>query len=172
MMKTEEIISLDGMWEFFYSPQKFTRNDALPERALFTGRMVTPGYWDDHYELFDEEDFFSLRARFNPDYRKPHFPSGTSILPHASSSFLIGSGFYRKQISLPDLEEKRFFITIGPAMWGCFVYCNGQLAGNTTGYSVSSEFEHNEEFKQCGLKELKEILEVIADRNDQRDIQG
>ena len=25
---------------------------------------------------------------------------------------------------------------------------------------------NNEEFKQCGLKELKEILEVIADGND------
>ena len=25
---------------------------------------------------------------------------------------------------------------------------------------------NGEEFKQCGLKELKEILEIIADRND------
>ena len=27
---------------------------------------------------------------------------------------------------------------------------------------------NDEEFKQCGLKELKEILEVIADENDTR----
>lgn len=162
-MKSEEVISLDGIWNFFYSPQKFTLGDALPERELFTGHMVTPGYWDDHYELFDEEDFFSLRARFNPDYRKPHFPSGTSILPHASSSFLIGSGFYRKQLSIPSLEEKRFFITVGPAMWGCFVFCNGKLAGNTTGYSVSSEFELTS-FIETG--KLNEIILVVCNVHD------
>ena len=91
-------VPLDGMWEFFYSPQKFDENAPLPDRKEFTGRMVTPGYWDDHLELFDEEDFFGLRARVNPDYRKPHFPMGTSLLPHASSSFLIGTGFYRKRV--------------------------------------------------------------------------
>ena len=60
-------LSLDGEWDFFYSPQLFTPAESpLPEKNLFTGKMVTPGYWDDHYELFDEEDFFGLTARFNP----------------------------------------------------------------------------------------------------------
>ena len=66
-------ISLDGQWDFFYSPQKFTPPvSQLPTAEKFTGKMVTPGYWDDHCELFDEEDFFGLTARFNPDYRHPH----------------------------------------------------------------------------------------------------
>ena len=73
-------ISLDGEWDFYYSPQKFIPLESeLPDAELFTGRMVTPGYWDDHYELFDEEDFFSLKARFNPDYRKVHFPIGSLL---------------------------------------------------------------------------------------------
>jgi len=134
-------LPLDGMWEFFYSPQKFDENAPLPERELFTGRMVTPGYWDDHLELFDEEDFFGLRARVNPDYRKPHFPMGTSLLPHASSSFLIGTGFYRKRVRFSPAPDARIFMTVGPAMWGCAVFCNGSFAGKVTGYSVSSQFD-------------------------------
>ena len=89
-MKPTEI-SLNGEWGFFYSPQKFDyAAGILPETGEYTGKMVVPGYWDDHYELFDEEDFFGLTARFNPDYRKPHFPMGRSLTPHAASSFLIG----------------------------------------------------------------------------------
>ena len=74
IMNDPVFLSLDGEWEFFYSPQRFTPPlSQLPATELYTGRMVTPGYWDDHYELYDEEDFFGLTARFNPDYRKPHF---------------------------------------------------------------------------------------------------
>jgi hypothetical protein len=98
-----QFISLDGEWDFFYSPQKFEPLlTELPPVEEYTGKMVTPGYWDDHYELFDEEDFFGLTARFNPDYRKPHFPMGRTLLPHAASSFLIGTGYYRKRFAVPE----------------------------------------------------------------------
>lgn len=163
-MMSSQKVSLDGLWEFFYSPIKFEAElTALPDRKEFSGRMVTPGYWDDHYELFDEEDYFSLLARFNPDYRKPHFPMGTSLLPHASSSFLIGSGYYRKQILMDLSGDKRAFLTIGPAMWGCAVFCNGKLAGKTTGYSVCSEFEITSLVRN---KEFNEIILVVCNVHD------
>ena len=156
-------ISLDGLWEFFYTPQKFEETTPLPARENFTGRMVTPGYWDDHYELFDEEDFFSLHARFNPDYRKIHFPMGTSILPHASSSFLIGSGFYRKQVAIDLPESGHVFLTVGPAMWGFFVFCNGEFVGKTTGYSVKSEYELTRFVRN---HELNEIIIAVCNVHD------
>ncbi len=136
------IISLDGEWDFFYSPVKFEpgKHD-LPQIKQFSGKMVTPGYWDDHYELFDEEDFFGLTARFNPDYRKPHFPMGRSLTPHAASSFLIGSGYYRKIISPVFEKDSQVVLTVGPAMWGCCVFCNGKFAGNVTGYSTATDFD-------------------------------
>lgn len=100
------MLDLDGLWEFFYSPQALSPDpESLPAEAAFTGHMVTPGYWDDHYNLFDEEDFFGLTARFNPDYRPPHFPCGRTLTPHASSSFLIGTGYYRRM--LPPLFAER-----------------------------------------------------------------
>ena len=137
-----EIISLDGEWDFFYSPQKFEAGQTLlPDSKLYTGKIRTPGYWDDQYELFDEEDFFGLTARFNPDYRKPHFPMGRSLTPHASSSFLIGSGYYRKKISADFAPGSQIVLTVGPAMWGCCVYCNQQFAGKVTGYSTASDFD-------------------------------
>ena len=133
--------SLDGKWDFYYSPQKFDpERDILPEKELFTGKMVTPGYWDDHYELFGEEDYFGLTARFNPDYRKPYFPMARSLCPHAASSFLIGSGFYRKIFSAEFEKNSKCILRVGPAMWGCAVFCNGKFAGKVTGYSTESRF--------------------------------
>ena len=52
-------ITLDGIWDFFYSPQEFeAEKNTLPEIKEYCGKMLIPGYWDDHYELFDEEDFY------------------------------------------------------------------------------------------------------------------
>ena len=139
-MEAPVTLSLDGLWDFFYTPQKFTPPmSALPDGREFTGKMVTPGYWDDHYELFDEEDFFGLTARFNPDYRPPHFPMGRTLSPHAASSFLVGTGFYRKRITVKE-GFRCAVLEVGPAMWGCCVYCNGNFAGQMTGYSTAGEF--------------------------------
>ena len=142
-------IALNGIWDFFYNPQEFeVDKTVLPRIKDYSGKMVIPGYWDDNYELFDEEDFFGLAARFNPDYRKVHFPMGKSLTPHAASSFLIGSGYYRKEVELNLSENERVFMNVGPAMWGCFVYCNGSYVGKTTGYSVASAYELTEFVRQ------------------------
>ena len=115
-------LSLDGTWSFFYSPRKFFPGKSeLPSIDSYTGLMVTPGYWDDHYELYDEEDFFGLTARFNPDYRKPHFPMGASLTPHAASSFLVGTGFYRKTVRIDHPQGRAFsavlFIAVIAGHW-------------------------------------------------------
>ena len=161
-----EFICLDGLWDFFYSPVKFDpQKDELPDLRLFTGKMVTPGYWDDHLELFDEEDFFGLTAKFNPDYRKPHFPMGRSLTPHASSSFLIGTGFYHRKFRSENISAgQQVKIDIGPAMWGCSCFINGTLAGCISGYSVGSSFDLTEHFK---YGEENDIIIVVDNvRND------
>ncbi len=162
-MTTVLNISLDGEWDFFYSPQQFTNlSTPLPAPEEFCGRMVTPGYWDDHYELFDEEDFFGLTARFNPDYRKPHFPMGRTLLPHASSSFLIGTGFYRKRFRV-DEQFSCATLTVGPAMWGCSVFCNNSFAGSTTGYSTASTYILDDLLK---AGEENEIIIAVCNLHD------
>ncbi|MBQ9788130.1 MAG: hypothetical protein IJW31_00825 [Lentisphaeria bacterium] len=156
-------IILNDVWDFYYNPQKFEVGKSdLPALKEYSGKMVIPGYWDDHYELFDEEDFFGLTARFNPDYRKPHFPMGKSLTPHAASSFMVGSGYYRKEIELDLASDERAFLQIGPAMWGCAVYCNGKYAGNTTGYSVGSTYEITKLLK----KGVNELIIIVCNRHD------
>ncbi len=158
------ILSLDGTWDFYYSPQPFIAGESnLPDEKLLTGKMVTPGYWDDHYELFDEEDFFGLTARFNPDYRKPHFPMGATLTPHAASSFLIGTGFYRKVIRPKLPANPKAIFTIGPAVWGCVLYCNRVLAGSFTGYSTATDFDISNFLKP---NEENEILLVVCNFHD------
>jgi hypothetical protein len=148
-------LSLDGTWDFFYSPKPFNPLlPSLPKAEQFTGLMVTPGYWDDHYELFDEEDFFGLEARFNPDYRKPHFPMGVTLLPHAASSFLVGTGFYRKMLELPQDDWNQAVLTVVCPMWGCSVFCNRQLAGIATGYSAPVSFDVGGLLNHDGPNEL------------------
>ena len=160
---TGEISDLNGMWEFFYSPEPLSIDPKrLPAAAAYTGRMVTPGYWDDHYDLFDEEDFFGLTARFNPDYRPPHFPCGRTLAPHASSSFLIGTGYYRR--FLPPLQAGMLAtLRVGPAMWGGAVFCNGRCAGRIEGYSTATE---------CALEKLmysdrpNELIVAVCNLHD------
>ena len=159
-----EVISLDGEWGFYYAPQKFEPNSSpLPDVKLYTGKIRTPGYWDDQYELFDEEDFFGLTARFNPDYRKPHFPMGRSLTPHAASSFMVGSGYYRKMIKPLFNPGDQLTLTVGPAMWGCSVYCNGKFAGNVTGYSTATDFDLTALMKQ---NEENELIIVVCNVHD------
>ena len=157
-------VSLDGEWAFYYSPLKFNpEHDALPDRKLFSGRMVTPGYWDDHYELFDEEDFFGRTARFNPDYRKPHFPMARSLTPHACSSFLIGTGFYWKQLPVNIPQGAVATLSVGPAMWGCSVFCNGRFAGQVTGYSTASDFTIGELLLPGDNNEIIIVVDNVHD---------
>ena len=156
-------ISLNGEWDFFYSPQKFISSvSELPVSEMFTGKMVIPGYWDDYYELFDEEDFFGLTARFNPDYRKPHFPMGRSLTPHASSSFLIGTGFYRKRFFVKE-SFNGASLTVGPAMWDCFVYCNGAFVGTAAGYSTANTYQL-EKYLETGVE--NELILVVCNVHD------
>ena len=82
-----------------------------------------------------------MQARFNPDYRKSHFPAGHTLLAHASSLFLVGSGYYRRIVTADFSKGAHVILHVGPAMWGCAVYCNGKFAGAETGYSVGSDFD-------------------------------
>lgn len=167
-MKKNSISQYNGLWDFFYSPKPFRGEgslaEALPDAPLFTGRMVIPGYWDDHYELFAEEDFFGGGVRTNPDYRKPYFPMARTLTPHASSNFLLGTGFYRKKIFFSFPEGGKVFWQTGPAMWGCSLFCNGVKAGEVPYYSVASSFSIEKYLKNGEENEI--ILAVSNDVDD------
>ncbi len=132
-------IDLAGKWDFFCTPKSFDKNAPLPSPNRFTARMVIPGYWDDHYELLRETRSFDRSARINPRYRPFTLPMG-EMTPDASMPYLVGTGYYRKNIRFaPGTVPAAVTLRIGPAVWGAAVYCNGKLAAYNSGYSTWTE---------------------------------
>ena len=128
---------LSGKWEFSCRNEARFPGDPCP--AEYPGAMLIPGYWDDHYELFDYSSDFDRTAKFNPEYRPIHFPMG-EVPPDASMPFIVGSGYYRKRIQLHGVAGRKISIHVGAAVWGSEVFCNGKSAGFHTGYSTGMDY--------------------------------
>ena len=133
-----KIIDLSGSWEFTCRPESRTPGEKCPEN--FPGFMLIPGFWDDHYELFDYTDDFDRNARFNPEYRPIHFPMG-QVTPDASKPFITGTAYYRKKITIANIDDCCAVLSVGPAVWGSEVFCNGRSAGYNSGYSTGYEYD-------------------------------
>lgn len=133
-----KIIDLSGSWEFTCRPESRTPGETYPEN--FPGSMIIPGFWDDHYELFDYTDDFDRNARFNPEYRPIHFPMG-QVTPDASKPFITGTAYYRKKITIANIDDCCAVLSVGPAVWGSEVFCNGRSAGYNSGYSTGYEYD-------------------------------
>ncbi len=127
---------LGGEWEFFCTPISFDPANPLPPETLFTGKMVIPGYWDDHYDLIRETRSFDRSAKTNPRFRPLSFPMG-ELTPDASMPYLTGTGYYRKSFRFaPGEKPASVTLRLGPAVWGSTVYCNGRLVSHLPGYST------------------------------------
>lgn len=131
-------IDLSGEWEFTCRPEHRHPGEKYPD--TFPGTMMIPGFWDDHYNLFDYTDDFDRNATFNPEYRPIHFPMG-QVTPDASKPFIIGTGYYRKKLKLNNVSNCRARISIGPAIWGSEIFCNGVQVGYGSGYSTGYEYD-------------------------------
>ena len=153
-----KIIDLSGRWEFTCRPESRAPGGEYPEN--FPGHMFIPGFWDDHYELFDYTDDFDRNARFNPEYRPIHFPMG-QVTPDASKPFITGTAYYRKNITIANIDDCCAVLSVGPAIWGSEVFCNGRSAGYNSGYSTGYEYD------LTGLLEAgeNEIVIAVSNRN-------
>lgn len=144
-------VDLAGSWDFVLLPQNFSPDAPLPDKKVFTAQMAVPGYWDDHTELLAESDSFDRRAKTNPRFRPLTFPMG-QITPDASMPYLVGTGYYRKNFRFaPGTLPGRVVLSLGPAVWGCAVYCNGKIAALNSGYSTATD---------CDLTELVDFNAV------------
>ena len=133
-----QIISLDGEWDFTYTPYADKRdNPQLPDSREFTAVMPVPGYWDDYSEQLQTHDFWST-AKFNPDFRHINFPMGSDMPPDASLPYLLGVGWYKKNIYIPlDWESKAISISIGGVVLEAWVWLNKSLIKYHLGHSTS-----------------------------------
>ena len=130
-------VDLSGKWEFTYRPEGRDPGAGYPD--AFPGFMMIPGFWDDHYGLFDYTDDFDRTAKFNPEYRPLHFPMG-EVTPDASMPFLVGTGYYRKKLTLTGVSNREIYLQLGAAVWGSELFCNGVSAGFHPGYSTTVDY--------------------------------
>lgn len=160
---TQQIIDLSGDWGFGYMPDMRDVTElSLPDDGIFETLMPVPAYWDDHKDRMGTCMFYGREAKFNPDYRPMEFPMG-QIAPDASTPYLLGVGWYRKNIFV-DSEPggKLFILQIGPCMMNTAIWCNGKKISSHLGFSTGFEVELTD-FVRDGENEI-----IIAVSNTAR----
>ena len=129
-------ISLDGPWAFAFTPE---HQGVLPPPKASWATMPVPGCWDDRFDQAAARKLWP-NARFNPAYRPIVFPMGGKP-PDASLPFLVGTGWYRRQLEIPaDWKGRQVTLLVGRVVMEAWVYLNGRQVhhhlGHSTGWQV------------------------------------
>ena len=164
-MKNNIQISLNGMWEFTYTPQmEESEQYEIPDADKFETQMPVPGYWDDNIPLMQETEFWQT-ARFNPYFRHIDFPMGVFLPPDTSLPFLMGVGWYKKTIFVPsEWNEKQVSLYVGGVVLEGWVFVNGKMIKHHVGHSTPFEAELCDCLKYGEENEI--IIAAANTRND------
>ncbi len=161
---------LSGDWEFTYiAPEEKNENGVIPEPPEtidYDTTMPIPGYWDDNQENLQCRKFRE-RAKFNPDYKQVEFPLKKSH-PNTSLPFLIGTGFYRKQVKLScDDENSRIVLRIGAIISEAWIWLNGKMLKHQTIRNLPFSVELDPYWRHGETNEI-----IIAISNLKQDVTG
>ena len=169
-------ISLNGQWDFAYSPQLSLTEPLLdtvmhgwptpivPHESAFAASIKVPGYWDDQWESLKEASWWS-QARFNPDYQPIEFEKRLSTYPDASSPYLYGVGWYRRRLEVPaDWRGRTVTVTVGGAIRECYLYVNRSYVGRHLGSSTPFQLDLTNHVRYGDRNELM-IAVSNLDRN-------
>ncbi|NLC68673.1 MAG: hypothetical protein GX754_07845 [Clostridiaceae bacterium] len=159
-------ISLDGDWDFTYTPNHIFEGEKfqIPKVNEFTVKMPVPGYWDDNVERMQSSEFWET-AKFNPNYRRIDYPMGASMPPDASLPYLLGVGWYRKTIYIPtDWQEREITLYVGGVVLEAWVWLNGELIKYHLGHSTPFEVSLGENLRYGEVNEI--IIAVANTRTD------
>ncbi|MFV0343004.1 MAG: glycoside hydrolase family 2 protein [Anaerocolumna sp.] len=166
-MKTRNIMSLDGDWDFTYERNlPNLENPKLAKSNMYHVKMPVPGYWDDYTDRLKYTDFWSRDCKFNPEFRRiDSMPLGAAKPPDASLPFLLGTGWYKKVFQASkDWGNCCVTLCIGGITLEGWVWLNGKLIGYHLGHLTPFEFNIDEALKPGEENEL-----VIAVSNIRED---
>ncbi|WP_168119857.1 sugar-binding domain-containing protein [Paenibacillus sp. HB172176] len=169
MSQFPKVISLDGQWQFAYTPYEPGYEGMTPPSPdKYDVMMPVPGYWDDYTDRLKFAEFWSRDSRFNPVYRSITIPSGTGSPPDTSLPFLLGAGWYKKQfVAGADWPNGTVTLHVGGVSLEAWVWLNQQWIGHHVGHQTPFEMRLGEHIKPGGVNEL---LIVVA--NTREDIIG
>ena len=128
------VIDLCGNWDFTYTKH---HTEQTPESDAFKTTMPVPACWDDHLGRLRAHSFWS-DANFNPAH-VIEYPVKTSA-SDASLPYLLGTGWYRRQINVPaDWNGRQITLHIGRVVMEAWVYVNGRCVHHHVGLSTTWE---------------------------------
>ncbi|HLA83200.1 MAG TPA: hypothetical protein VJL29_00270, partial [Thermoguttaceae bacterium] len=158
-----EIIPLGGTWDFAYTPEGA---DTPPDDGRFKTLIPVPGGWDDWIPR-DKAHALWPDAKFNPDHapvRLP-LPPKTTKPPDASLPYLLGVGWHRRPIDVPEAwRGRRVVLRVGRTVMEASVWVNGRKVRHHLGHSVPWEVDLSPALEYGKLNEL--ILAVDNRRDD------
>jgi len=164
-------ISLDGDWDFFYSPRD--ESDAAPAMPDFEtcqlATMPVPGYWDDHLKSLMNTPWW-FKAKFNPDYYPLDWHwCDDSNTPDATTPYLYGVGWYRKLIVAPnDWQGSRVTLHVGGVRTEAWAWLNGRLVSYHHGHSTPFDVDLSDAMQPGQTNEL--VIAVANTRKDRMSI--
>lgn len=118
--------NLEGIWRFAYRPDNLISAQQIPAAAAFDACMPVPGFWDDHLPSLKRTEVWSRNVLFNESYRKIEYPLGTGKPSDGSLPYLVGTGWYQKNIFIPDIQAQ-YTLEIAGAVCQIAVYVNRQF---------------------------------------------
>ncbi len=143
----QNIISLNGVWDFTYKP---VLTDSIPDLPLtdeFMAHVTVPAYWDDCRELIENSEIAKKLHRYEgaspvdfSTIEKERQGYRTKPLP-----YIQGVGYYRKSIRFPSKwKNKSVLLQIGGASQEVWIWLNGKFIGYHFGHSTKFEFPLND----------------------------
>jgi beta-galactosidase len=129
-------VNLCGDWAFAYTVD---RAQGLPPAEAFKASMPVPGCWDDVFDGARARAFWPS-AKFNPDYQPIRFPTDNNHLVDPSFPFLLGTGWYRRQIDVPAAwKGRQITLQVARVVMDAWVYVNGREVHHHFGHSTNWE---------------------------------
>lgn len=126
------VIDLSGDWDFTYTN---SHTEHVPDSNTFEAAMPVPGCWDDYldrlrpHRFWSQADFNSVNVVEYPMKNKP---------PDGGLPYLLGTGWYRKQIDVPaDWKSRQITLHVGRVVMEAWVYVNGQEVHHHVGHSTT-----------------------------------
>ncbi len=163
-----EDISLNGSWRFAYTSRplpaevikRFTvavmipPNPQLPTDDQFAIDIQIPGYWDNQLSYIPEAPWGNNVSYYGGSNAHPiRFPyrlSGRPRHPDAGLPYVVGVGWYKREIEIPqEWEGRTFVLRVGGARVDTYCYLNGVYMDMHHGHDTLFEFELTGELR-CG----------------------
>jgi beta-galactosidase len=133
------VMNLCGDWEFAYT---LARTEEVPPAKMFGVTMPVPGCWDDQFSQARAIAVWP-KVRFNPDYHPVRFPDiseSDAAMREASLPYLVGTGWYHRQIDVPaEWKGRQITLQMGRVVMEAWVYVNGRMVHHHLGHSTNWE---------------------------------